>query len=246
MTYQEKLQSILFEPETNPVLRKGVFPYEVSRHRFARAVKLLGNPRGKNIVEIGPYPGTGLYYFGEQNKVTGMGKSSPEFTRKVEQCGHRMVDVDFENDDIPDQYCNFADIVLCMEVIEHIRRPKKFINNVNKMLKMGGGKMLITTNNASFSRNILRLLLSQTCLDSIESEDTFYPEHTRYYHLSELCTYLEHRGLQIEHRANVNYIIPARFKKSRTAYLKHLLIRLAPRKYSTHIEIVAKKIKNNT
>jgi hypothetical protein len=36
----------------------------------------------KNIMELGPYPGTGMYYFGYDNAMVLMGKSSRAFTEK--------------------------------------------------------------------------------------------------------------------------------------------------------------------
>jgi hypothetical protein len=126
--YQNKLDTILFDGEFKDYLFiDGLKPYERDRIRFERAVKLLGNPKGKNIIEIGSYPGTGIYYFGESNAIIGMGKSSQEFARKIELSGHSLINIDFEKDDIPVQFNEFADIVLVMEILEHIRQPKLFL-----------------------------------------------------------------------------------------------------------------------
>jgi SAM-dependent methyltransferase len=243
MNYHKNLDETLFVPfNGDKLFRDGLKSYEVDGRRFIHAIKILGNPTGKRIVEIGTYPGTGLYYFGEYNQMLGFGKSSQEFTRQVEMCGHHLVEIDIEANDIPFQYCGYADILLMQEVLEHIRHPKKCLNNIVQIL-MVGGKMLITTNNASYIGYILKLLVSKSILDSIETENSFYPGHTRYYHLEELCKILENMGLKVIHKANVNYLPPARYYKRKFfGYLKNILIKFMPLQYSTHIEIIAQKI----
>jgi hypothetical protein len=79
-------------------------------------------------------------------------------------------------------------------------------------------------------------------LDTIDTEDTFYPGHTRYYHLDELCRSLKDVGFDILHKANINYCPPAvYYKKKIFGALKNALIKTSPRCYSSHIEILAKK-----
>jgi 2-polyprenyl-3-methyl-5-hydroxy-6-metoxy-1,4-benzoquinol methylase len=220
----------------------GLKPYEKDKYRFERAIKLMDNPQNKQIIEIGPYPGTGIYYFGESNKITGIGKSTRDFTHKVEKCGHTLLDIDFETDEIPIQYNESADIVLLMEVIEHIRFPWRFLKKIANLV-CKGGKFLLTTNNASYIGYILKLLLGKPILDTIEMEEGFYPGHMRYYDLEELCGILEAMDFRITHRAYSNYLPRFFYYKNKYFGLaKNVLIKLMPDKYSTHIEIVAKKI----
>jgi hypothetical protein len=42
--------------------------------------------------------------FGEYNQMLGFGKSSQEFIRQVEMCGHHLAEIDIEANDIPFQY----------------------------------------------------------------------------------------------------------------------------------------------
>jgi hypothetical protein len=85
-------------------------------------------------------------------------------------------------------------------------------------------------------------LSSQSILDKIETEDTFYPGHTRYYHLDELCKYLENIGFNILHRANVNYLSAfSHYRNKNFGWIKNMLVKSVPIRYSTHIEIVALK-----
>lgn len=242
-TYKNKIDGILFDGLfIDRLFIDGLKPYEKDRYRFERAIKLLENPRNKQIIEIGPYPGTGIYYFGESNKIIGIGKSTQDFTQKIEKCGHSLVDIDFETDEVPIQYNGSADIVLLMEVIEHIRFPWKFLKKIANLL-CKGGKLFLTTNNASYIGYILKLLLGRPILDTIEMEGGFYPGHTRYYHLDELCKILESMSFRIVHRAYNNYLPSAFHYKNRYFGLfKNMLIKMVTTKYSTHIEIIARKI----
>jgi hypothetical protein len=137
--YQKLVDATLFGGEfKDRLFADGVKPYEKDRYRFERASHILHDPTGKTIVEIGMYPGTGVYYFGEHNRIIGIGKTTPDFSTKVTETGHIIIDIDLEKDDLPKEYYGTADIMLCMEVIEHIRQPKLFLKKIAKMLGGGG------------------------------------------------------------------------------------------------------------
>jgi hypothetical protein len=89
---------------------------------------------------------------------------------------------------------------------------------------------------------LLKLLVCKPVLDSIDTEGSIYPGHTRYYHLDELCNHLENIGFKITHQANMNYLPPVSYYKNRLfALLKNTIVRIVPSGYSTHIERVAGK-----
>lgn len=239
--YKASIDKIFFDFGSRDLLYKdGVKPYEKDKFRFQRALEILKNPVNKTIYEIGPYPGIGIYYFGESNSIIGLGKSTPEFDKKVQLSGHRSVDIDFEKINNIEDY-KHADIVLVMEVLEHIRMSYQFIENITKMVKPGG-YIYMTTNNQFYAGYILKLLFNKGIFDPIETEGTFYPGHCRYYELSELQQVFEKFGLEIVSSNFINFLPDHKFyKNERFGMLKNFLLKHIPRRFSTHIELLIRR-----
>ncbi|MCX2453366.1 methyltransferase domain-containing protein [Pedobacter sp. PLR] len=239
--YKSKVHEVFFNNESKDLLFKdGVTPYVKDKFRFERAVTLLSNPRGKTIYELGPYPGTGIYYFGEFNHILGVGKSNPDFLKKTTSLGHKLIDIDFEyikKGELSGQ----ADIVLVMEVLEHIRMSYKFIGGIIDVVKPGG-VLYLTTNNQSYIGYLVKLILNKPILDPIETEGTFYPGHCRYYSLNELVSVFEKSGFLILESNYVNFIPGYKlYKNKRFGAIKNAFLRLFPKRFSTHIEILVKR-----
>lgn len=243
MAYQDLVKKIMFSSEetVDDLFKSTVLPFEKDAYRFNRSIDILGRPEGKNIYELGMYPGTGIYFFGEKNYMTGLGKSSPEFSAKIRDVGHQTIDLDFENFEIEEQHFENADIVLAMEIIEHIRNPLRFLTKIVKLIKPQG-QLYLTTNNSSYIGYILKLIFNKPILDSIFTEGTFYPGHTRYYSLMEMREILENLGLEIMHSNRVNFLPPSKlYKNEFFGRLKNITVKACPLMYSSHIELLAKK-----
>ncbi|GAG07765.1 unnamed protein product, partial [marine sediment metagenome] len=90
----------------------------------------------------------------------------------------------------------FFDIVWAGDVIEHIRFTDVFVNEINRVLKLGGIFVLSTPMHNRF-KNVLISLCN--------FEKHFDPEfpHLRFYSLRSLTSTLEKRGFEI---VSVNYI----------------------------------------
>lgn len=239
--YQNKVKDFFFNDiHTDLLFKDGVPPYIKDQFRFERALKLLEYPKNKTIFELGSFPGTGFYYFGEFNNMSGVGKTNLDFSKKVNSLGHKLIDIDFERikkGDIDSQ----ADIVLVMEILEHIRKPYKFIEAILDTVKPGG-VLYLTTNNHSYIGYLVKLLLNKEILDPIESEDTFYPGHCRYYGLKELVTVFDKFGFVILESNFINFLPKSKLYKSETfGFIKNVFVRLFPNRFSTHIEILIKK-----
>lgn len=102
--------------------------------------------------------------------------------------------VEFIEGDI--QTCDFttdADIILLQEVIEHVRKPKRVLEKIFTGMKQGS-ILYLTTNNIFYYGYLIKLLFLRQIYDSIESEDTDYPGHCRYYSINELIDFFAHRG----------------------------------------------------
>lgn len=240
--FEKKIDKILFnEDYPNLLFKNGTKPYIESAFRFKHARKVLNHPTNKVIYDIGPYPGNSIFYFGEFNKITGIGKSTKEFTEKFLAAGHNIIDINFESDEIPQEFKGKADIVLLMEIIEHIRQPYMFLKKIETLLAPGG-IIYVTTNNFSYIGYLLKLLGAKPILDPINTEDTFYPGHCRYYLLEELAAALEQNGYIVKHKTRVN-LLPSfsLYKNVFFGAAKNILIKSMPKRYSTHIELIAQK-----
>jgi SAM-dependent methyltransferase len=233
--------------EGDRLFRDGVFVDEVDRGRFERAYRKVGRPRGKLVADLGAFPGTGMLYFCHEpatgdftkNRFVAVGKADAQFRRKVESAGCAVHEVDFEAGG--DLGLSEADIVLCMEVIEHIRRPHAFLRSLCAQMRTGA-LLYLTTNNVFYSGYILKLILRRAILDDLASEDAFYPGHCRYYALDELARALSDLGLQVTAASTFNYGPPISLYRNRLfALAKVLTTTLLSVAYPSHIELVARK-----
>jgi len=245
VNFKENVIRELFYEQHNDVLFSNKYQYyQIAEHRFNRALEQLNYPNNKTIIEIGPFPGAGLYFFGENNKVIGIGKDSSGFSKKFKNSGGEFIEMDFEKRKINESLLNKADILLVQEVIEHIRQHYSFLKNILNYLKKDG-ILYLTTNNIFYSGYILKLMLGKNIYDSIKSEIEEYPGHTRYYDYydyKELSQVLEDLNLEIVSSGRLNMYPPYYMYNNQVkGILKNLTIKLFPKRYSTHIEIIAKK-----
>lgn len=239
--YQNKVDKELFEEYSNDLLFKdNTKPFLKDRKRFLRAKDLLDDPQNKLIYEIGIYPGTSLYFFGTNNQIIGFGKSKEIFGERIQNLGHVVVEVDLENCDLG-QYEKKADIVLCMEVLEHIRNPHQFLKKIIELLSLNG-HLYLTTNNHFYIGYLSKLLQRKNILDPIETESTFYPGHCRYYSLKELKDFFDNQNCEIISSKNINFLPSSKYYKNTFfGLLKNWLVKLSPISYSTHVEFLIKR-----
>lgn len=212
--------------------------YEREIHRFHRAFEIVGCPKDKNIVDIGAYPGTAFKVFGRANRCTSFGITTNEhFLSLLQREKIPHIDANIETYREPVD----ADVILFMEIIEHLRRPYAALNNLWSIAKPGA-RVYVTTNNASYYGYILKLIFGRDIYDSIATEDSVYPCHTRYYGLNELVGEMERIGFHIESRRHINLLPPARFYRKRSfGLIKNAIGLCTPGRYASHIEIVARK-----
>lgn len=169
-----------------------------------------------------------------------MGKSNLDFLQKTTSIGHKIIDIDFEymkRGDILTQ----ADVVLVMEVLEHIRMSYKFIEGIIDTVKPGG-HLYLTTNNYSYIGYLVKLLFNKEILDPIETEKTSYPGHCRYYSLNELVVVFQKLGFVILEANYINFLPKYKlYKNEKFGALKNIFVRMLPKRFSTHIEILVKR-----
>lgn len=212
--------------------------YEREIHRFNRAFEAVGSPQNRHILDIGAYPGTAFKVFGKGNRCTSFGITTNEhFLALLTRENIPHIDANIETYREPVE----ADIILFMEIIEHLRRPYAALKNLWAIAKPGT-RVYVTTNNTSYYGYILKLTFGRDIYDSIATEDSVYPCHTRYYGLTELATEMERIGFHIESRRHINLLPPVRFYRNRAfGLIKNAIGLCTPARYASHIEIVARR-----
>jgi 2-polyprenyl-3-methyl-5-hydroxy-6-metoxy-1,4-benzoquinol methylase len=168
---------------------------EVQRNRYNLVLEQLKEKTGK-ILDIGCQNGefcslisqNGFIAYGIDIDSELIEKAKKEYPQiKFESCNN-------ENGiPFPDE---FFDVVWAGDIIEHICKTDIFINEINRVLKMGG-LLILSTPMHSKIKNIGIALF--------RFEKHFNPEfpHYRFYTLKSLRNVLEKRGFRI---SNVKYI----------------------------------------
>ncbi|MBM0106178.1 class I SAM-dependent methyltransferase [Steroidobacter sp. S1-65] len=206
-------------------------------YRFQRAFEATQRPTGKKILDIGAYPGTAFKVFGQHNQYQSFGiTQSDYFSEFLRRNAIVHINESIESYRAPSD----ADIILFMEIIEHLRQPLRALQNLRAIAKPGA-LIYVTTNNASYYGYILKLIFGRNPLDSIASEASDYPGHTRYYGLHELMTEMSRAGFEIVSGRHLNLLPAVRFYRNRAfAAVKNSIGAVVPARYATHIEIVAR------
>jgi 2-polyprenyl-3-methyl-5-hydroxy-6-metoxy-1,4-benzoquinol methylase len=101
-------------------------------------------------------------------KVHAADIDAKQFKAQVDQ----FIQMDLNLPVIADNFEHRYDVVIAMEIIEHLENPFKFIRDVKTLLKPGGILLLTTPNTSNFSSRI-RFLLRGT-LQGFEREDLSY------------------------------------------------------------------------
>ncbi len=179
------------------------------RERFDYFIKYMGEGvKGQKILDIGCQNGMwcrqlrdiGHEPFGidvQEDSVINAKKLHPDIPFIMGNCQEELPFADGE-----------LDIVWAGDVIEHICFTDVFINEINRVLKVGG-KVVLTTPVHGRIKNIL--------ISFSNFETHFYPEypHVRFYTRKSLSGVLEKRGFSVVH---VDYI--GRFRPvARTIFL---------------------------
>ena len=102
------------------------------------------------------------------------------------------------------------DLIIAMDVIEHIKDTELFINELKRVLK-NNGAIIITTPNYSNLKFTLKLLQGKMAHDPLGSEIEKYTfdEHVKYFTSKNFYPYMESLGLyceaKIAHSLYVNH-----------------------------------------
>ena len=179
---------------------------EVALRRFLYTLDLVPDRKGK-LLEIGsgPYYMTTLLQRHREYELTltnyyGAAYGMNGFQTLVDQAGNETK-LDFANVDVERQRLPYEDesfdVVLLCEVLEHfVNDPLHGLNEIWRVLKVGG-TLILTTPNVACIEHIARLLAGHNIFDPYSG---YGPNgrHNREYTVEEVEALLTHAGFAVE------------------------------------------------
>jgi SAM-dependent methyltransferase len=180
-----------------------------SRYEFVRNLVVKDLKPPARIAELGSAPGdqiAALARLGYEATSVDLGEASDEwgsgeagvFEGLLQQSGVKNVIWNLEETPYPlpdDQF----DAVLLTEVLEHLREyPARSLAEIRRILKPGG-RLYLTTPNAAYLVNRLRLLTGRSVYTALDDWIAGLPHarHAREYTFSEVERLLDHVGFEV-------------------------------------------------
>ncbi len=149
------------------------------RRRRDLLVQLIG--RGNRVLDVGCRSGNLTKYYSADNKVVGVDVDRRALEIVRESLGLKAEWVDVDSEALPFEDNSF-DVVVCTEVMEHLRFPDNALAEIARVLR-SGGRFIGSVPNAFRLRNRLRFLVGKP----IEQD----PSHLRSYSVELLRRALE-------------------------------------------------------
>jgi SAM-dependent methyltransferase len=171
-------------------------PEKIKKRRETLLLEFVQKKKGCRVLDIGSQTGE-LCYQLYQNGCEPYGVEIVEDL--IRAAKNRYPKIRFESTDCEKNIPfsdKFFDVVWAGDVIEHIRFTDVFINEINRVLKLGGTFVLSTP-----AHNIIKNII----ISLFNFESHFNPEfpHLRFYTVKSLKSVLEKRGFKM---LSVNYI----------------------------------------
>lgn len=109
------------------------------------------------LLDVGCGDGIIQFFIGDRvKKVYGIDNSYNEL-KKASRRGVITKHVDLDSNNFPFR-SNFFDTVTCLDVIEHVRDPKRLVHEINRVLKKNG-RLIIATPNIRFTNHLTDLVI---------------------------------------------------------------------------------------
>jgi len=191
------------------------------------------NAKIKRILDVGCGDGSVLYFLKQKNMVdetlgVEIDQALLSKVRKKNITAYR-VDMNYEKIPLPD---NYVDVVLSLEVVEHIVNLDNFFSEIRRVLKPRG-VLILSTPNVQFIYHIVRLILGRGPKTSWGNSLTHYGSqlydhgHVHYFtanDLSELLKEYEFDVINIRGTYNVRKKVLSKIMKlvSKTYFLRYL------------------------
>ncbi|MFK5913742.1 MAG: class I SAM-dependent methyltransferase [Woeseiaceae bacterium] len=217
-----------------------------SHIRFAlEGVKSRYKLKNKRVIELGCGLGDNLKIFSSDNNTLGF-EGLEGAVSIANQQGVRVLQVDLEGDPIPLE-AESSDVVLCMDILEHLNHPEFSIKESWRILRENGLLVVNVPNHFTLSGR-LRILLGS----GVDSQG-YFPDsndwenpHVRFFRHGSISALLEKNGFEIVEDCSsqapafpgLNWLSSIR-KTNIPSYIAHRF----PDLFAAGFFLIAKKIK---
>lgn len=173
-------------------------PYGMSGDRKGKTLPLLKGYTGKRVLDVGCAKG----YVGEQLKKQGNTVIGWDIDERAVKEAKKTLDnaylVDLESDKWPEFKEKF-DLIVILEVIEHLFEPDEVLLRLCKLLKPGG-KILISTPNLLHVYHRIPILMGKF---DYHEDKVINPGHIHFFTHSSLMRMLREIKFTVEKENNV-------------------------------------------
>lgn len=222
----------------DPIYRPGTRFSQVAADRIAKAVTLLRERKPQHILDIGFFPGfigQALRDAGFTGRLDGLGllngHNAAEFTPPYDHLYVQEIDPFYGTIgplDLGQRY----DLILGLEIVEHLIDPLPFFRLIAGNLS-DNGVALVTTPNVSSFGAACRLLLGRTNHESFERSvftwKSDWRAHIRLYDRGELIRFGEMHGLaSVTHQYFVSAALAYEQRKGVAWLLRRMVSTLIP------------------
>ena len=146
----------------------------------------------KNCLDIGPGSGRWINFLKtkKSSNIFAIDISDKVIELNKNNCS-KIFKLDFEKRKIPLQN-NSIDLILCFEVLEHLRQPEHLINEIVRLLKKGSIAVFTIPNILSFSSR-LRVLLGLLPIAIVSD-----PTHIKFYRRKEIINIFSEFNVKVK------------------------------------------------
>jgi 2-polyprenyl-3-methyl-5-hydroxy-6-metoxy-1,4-benzoquinol methylase len=177
----------------------GYVPLNEHRHR-AHAKLLAAVGTGKRVLDVGCSSGYLAQPLAERgNTIVGI-ELEPDAAREAEAFCERVLVGDVETMELPLEPGSF-DVVLCGDVVEHLRDPVAALARLRPLLRPGGRVVLSTPNIANWAIRLSLLAGRWRYTD----RGILDRSHTHLFTRATLRAALEHAGYRVE---RIDFSVP--------------------------------------
>jgi ubiquinone/menaquinone biosynthesis C-methylase UbiE len=196
-------------------IRSYVSNYQSGRRKYKIKVisRFLNDIRGESVLDIG----IGSGFFTRLCIQKGARVFSTDFADPIiEYHGHENPDfrlIQGNAEELPFRDSSF-DLILALDVLEHLHMPLVFLRELNRVLKSGGRIILSTPNTRGHLQRVIKRLLKPLAnkIISRPRKDIHHAcTHVREYSARELNPWFEKSGFKIEfldtYTENILYLL---------------------------------------